>query len=99
MSNQAKNIDEQFYTRANNFINLANELLETIDKDRVSASMMFGCARFNAFIATMKAEYKGQLIDSKEDIISYFVEEYKNMLTANLEEYIENFDNYVKNKN
>ena len=78
-------IDENFYQRADEMINLANKQLENIDYGRVSASMMFACARFNAFMTATKAEDKTHLADSK-------------MLKQNLEEYIENFDQYLGRK-
>ena len=91
-------VDENFYQRADEMINLANKQLENIDYSRVSASMMFACARFNAFMTATKAEDKTHLADSKHLILDYFVKEYEKMLKQNLEEYIENFDQYLGRK-
>lgn len=91
-------IDEHFYQRADELINLANKQSENIDHSRVSASMMFACARFNAFMTATKAEDKTHLADSNHLILDYFVKEYEKMLKQNLEEYIENFDRYLGRK-
>lgn len=91
-------IDEHFYQRADELINLANKQSENIDHSRVSASMMFACARFNAFMTATKAEDKTHLADSKHLILDYFVKEYEKMLKQNLEEYIENFERYLGRK-
>ena len=80
-------VDENFYQRADEIINLANKQLENIDYGRVSASMM-----------ATKAEDKTHLADSKQLILDYFVKEYEKMLKQNLEEYIENFDQYLGRK-
>lgn len=93
-----KQIDPTFYQRADGFINVANAHLKNISPNQVSNAMLFGCARFNAYVAASKAEYKQQLVDSKEEVIQYFVEQYKEMLTANLEEYIQNFERYIEGK-
>nr|WP_266286207.1 DUF3144 domain-containing protein [Mannheimia haemolytica] len=38
------------------------------------------------------------MADSREEVIQYFVEQYKEMLTANLDEYIQNFERYIEGK-
>ena len=84
-------VDENFYQRADEMINLANKQLENIDYGRVSA-------RFNAFMTATKAEDQTHLADSKQLILDYFVKEYEKMLKQNLEEYIDNFDQYLGRK-
>ncbi|MFA9500883.1 DUF3144 domain-containing protein [Mannheimia sp. E30BD] len=93
-----KQIDPTFYQRADGFINIANAHLQNIAPNQVSNAMLFGCARFNAYVAASKAEYKQQLVDSREEVIQYFVEQYKEMLAANLDEYIQNFERYIEGK-
>ncbi len=39
------------------------------------------------------SEAKG---DAKGDAIKYFVDEYRKMLQQNLQDYIDNFDNYMQ---
>lgn len=55
-----KQIDPTFYQRADGFINVANAHLKNIAPNQVSNAMLFGCARFNAYVAASKAEYKQQ---------------------------------------
>ncbi|WP_334255103.1 DUF3144 domain-containing protein [Mannheimia indoligenes] len=93
-----KQIDPTFYQRADGFINIANAHLQNIAPTQVSNAMLFACARFNAYVAASKAEYKQQLADSREEVIQYFVEQYKEMLTANLDEYIHHFERYIEGK-
>lgn len=93
-----KQIDPTFYQRADDFINLANEHLKNINSNQVSGAMLFACSRFNAYVAASKAENKEQLLESRDDVIQYFLEQYKDMLVANLDEYINNFEYYIEGK-
>jgi len=37
-----------------------------------------------------------EMREQKKETIEYFVEEYRKMLTENLDDYIKNFDSYMK---
>ena len=82
-----------FLKRADAHIALANEQLEEeITQGEVSASFMYGAARFNAWMAASSFESAQNLADEKEKIIEYFVNEYKLALEEHLKNHIENFD-------
>ncbi|EDN75517.1 hypothetical protein MHA_2649 [Mannheimia haemolytica PHL213] len=42
------------YQRADGFINVANAHLKNIAPNQVSNAMLFGCARFNAYVAARR---------------------------------------------
>ena len=44
-------VDEKFYSRADSFIDLANENVRDTDRNMVSGSIMYASARFNALIS------------------------------------------------
>ena len=82
-----------FLKRADAHIALANEQLgEEITQGEISASFMYGAARFNAWMASSSFESAQDLADEKEKIIEYFVNEYKLALEEHLKNHIENFD-------
>ena len=91
----SKNIDEQFYDRADAIIATANEQAASTDRGKVSASLMYATARFNAFVSACKSVSADDLASGKDAVIEYFVDQYRMMLADNLDDYIENFDSYT----
>jgi hypothetical protein len=89
-------IDDKFYERADKHIDLSNTQLSTASIGKVSASMMYGLARFNSWVSACAFDNAKEMQESKEATIKYFVSEYKDMLTEHLEDYIKNFDKYMK---
>ncbi len=86
---------EPFVKRADEYINLANQQLDTTDNvtpGEVSASFLFGAARFNAWVAACEFDSAEAMRDAKEEVIEYFVKEYKQMIDQHIESHIEAFD-------
>jgi hypothetical protein len=93
MSND--NMDSAFWDRADNVIRLANEQCESAQRSKVSASLLYATARFNAFIVAGNANNAEEMKQDKEDAVQYFIEQYRKMLVENLDDYIKNFSKYV----
>ena len=89
-------VDDNFYDRADEHIHLSNEQLKTTDQGKVSASMMFSVARFNAWISATGYQSQDQMRQAKQEMLDYFVTEYKKMLDENLDDYIDNFNEYME---
>jgi uncharacterized protein YeeX (DUF496 family) len=89
-------MDKDFFKRTDAFIKVANELTGDHDLGKVSASMLYAAARFNAFIVASSAGDKTEAEKNKEDAINYFTEQYRSMLLANMNDYIEKYDDYLK---
>ena len=87
--------DDDFYTRADAHIQVANDQTDKVGRGKVSASMMYATARFNSWISACKAESGADLLEGKEKILEYFVEQYRNMLAENIDDYARNFDKYM----
>ena len=93
-------IDDEFYDRADAHIHLANDQIsEKIGRGKVSASFMYGLARFNAWVSACGWESGEELAEAKKETIEYFVTEYRKMLEENVSDYIANFDSYMRNPN
>jgi len=84
--------DKQFWELADSFIQLANTHLNEAKPSKVSASALFAAARFNAFVITVSASSKEQLIAEKEAAIAYFLEQYETMLSENIDEHLARYD-------
>lgn len=84
---------EAFVQRADAHIFLANDQLNEVEtKGEVSASFLFGAARFNAWMAASEFDSAEAMNEEKDKIIDYFVKEYKLMLEQHIKEHIETFD-------
>lgn len=82
-----------FLQRADAHISLANEQLnQDTTQGEVSASFMYGAARFNAWMASSSVESAQDLLKDKDEIVEYFLNEYKLALEEHLMNHIENFD-------
>lgn len=94
----ADQLDDNFYNRADAHILLSNEQLADISAGKVSASMMYATARFNAWISASGFTSGSDMAAKRAETIEYFVTGYRQMLEANLDEYIGSFDAYMKPK-
>lgn len=92
-------IDDKFYDRADAHIHLSNSQRDDTTSGKVSASMMYATARFNAWVSACGPESGDELAGQKDEVIGYFVKEYRAMLEENLDDYIRNFDRYMKPDN
>ncbi|NVK38947.1 MAG: DUF3144 domain-containing protein [Gammaproteobacteria bacterium] len=92
----ARQMDKDFFKRTDAFIKVANELAKEHDLGKVSASMLYAAARFNAFIVASSAQDKAEADRNKVEAIEYFTNQYRNMLLANMDDYIEKYDEYLK---
>jgi hypothetical protein len=88
--------DPGFFARADAHIQLSNEQLGDSSRGKVSASMMYATARFNAWVSSCDFESSTDMAEAKAKAIEYFVAEYRKMLDENLDDYIRNFDDYMK---
>jgi hypothetical protein len=87
--------DDKFFERADAYISLANQQVVDSTRGKVSASMMYATSRFNAWVGACNCESAEELAAAREQAIEYFVKQYREMLTENLDQYIQNFDAYM----
>lgn len=89
-------VDPEFYDRADAHINLSNGQAEKIGRGKVSASMMYATARFNAWVSATGFDDQGSMKAKRVESIEYLVEQYRKMLEENYDDYVENFDRFMK---
>ena len=94
MSSEQPEIDPTFFDRADAHINLSNSQLASLSPGKVSASMMYATARFNAYVRWIGFESATDIAEQRDEAVGYFVEQYKLMLEENLDDYINNFERY-----
>ena len=92
----SKDRDAGFYDRADAHIHLSNDQLALVDsRGKVSASMMYGTSRFNAWVSACGFSSGEQMAAAREETLTYFCEQYRLMLEDNLDDYIMNFGKYM----
>jgi hypothetical protein len=93
---QPQGLDNNFFERADEHINLANNHLNSkIEPRLVSASLMFSSARFNAWVSASGFQNGEELKARKKELLEYFVTQYASMLEENLDNYADNYDQYM----
>jgi len=88
-------LDDHFFARADAVIQLANEQLGTIGRGKVSASCMYATARFNAWVSATGFTSQADMRARKAETLDYFVAQYRAMLEDHLDDYAENFEQYM----
>ena len=81
--------DKQFaplYKTADQFISQANSLAESTDLATIAAGLRYAAARFAAFEASLRTD---DLRRDKVEALDAYLNEFREMLDANLEQYIE----------
>jgi Protein of unknown function (DUF3144) len=86
--------DHDFYDRAHEHLRVASDHLSEASQGKVSASLMYACARFNAWVSASHRKSPAELKSAYGETIEYFVAEYRKMLVRNLDDYVHNFDKY-----
>ena len=86
----------EFFDRANALINLANDQCASTHPSEVSASTLYASARFNAFIVAATTGNAQSMTAEKERALEYFTDQFRKMMEANLDDFIANFDAYMK---
>ena len=90
-------VDDGFFARADAHINLSNDQISGhVGRGKVSASMLYSTARFNAWVSACGWHSGEEMNSAKIETIEYFVAQYRIMLEQNLDDYIRNFDKYMK---
>jgi hypothetical protein len=86
--------DDAFFDRADAHLRIASGHLGDVPQGRVSASLMYACARFNVWVSANRHASPDEVRRAYGETIEYFIAEYRKMLVKNLDEYVANFDKY-----
>lgn len=89
-------VDPHFYDRADALIELANAQLAGAPREQVSSSGLYAMARFSAWLSACGLASGSEMAESKARIVEEFVGRYREMLEANLDDYITHFDRYMR---
>jgi hypothetical protein len=88
--------DQDFYKRADAVISLANHQLAQVSRGKVSASCMYATSRFNAWVSACDFDSPADMLAAKDETVEYFVEQFRSMLQENFDDYVKNFESYMR---
>jgi len=94
MSHETAN--QAYWDRADEIIRLANQQCHNEENGKVSSSLLFATARFNAFIIASSTKNAEEMKQDKAAAIKYFSEQYQQMLTENIDDYIQNYEQNIE---
>jgi hypothetical protein len=80
-------IDREFREVVDRFIQLANEQIETVQREHVSLALLYAAARFNSFVVSTHAPSKEKFHADRKSAFEFFTKEYRRMLEENLDDY------------
>ncbi len=87
---------QSFYQRADTIIGVANSQLgEEAHSGQVGASLLYAAARYSASVASIGFVKGDDFAKEKDDIVEFYVKQYRQMLSDNLTDYAQNFDKYI----
>jgi hypothetical protein len=93
--NMSKNeISEEFWKRADEYIAIANNHSKSESSGKVGSSLLYAAARFSAFDVASSSTSAEEMKTDKDEAISFYVEQFRKMITENMDEYIENYEGY-----
>ena len=94
---QTHDLDEKFFERADAHIQLANKHMnEQGNSEMVNTSFLYAASRFNAWISAAGLTNVEEMKAKRQELIDYFVDQYTSMLEENLDNYIDNYDLYLR---
>ena len=76
----------EFYEIADKYIDLANELAKSIEPTNIGTALRYAAARYNTFEASLNTN---DLAKEKDKMIDLLVDDYRKMLNANMDDYIQ----------
>ena len=86
-----------FFQRADEIIGVANsQMNENAHSGQVGSSLLYAAARYTASVASIGFVKGDDFAKEKDDIIEFYVKQYRQMLNDNLKDYAQNFDKYVQ---
>jgi len=88
--------DPGFGERLDAVINLVNDQCGAASPNDVGASTLYAAARFNAFILAKTTGSAENMKIERERALDYFTGQFRLMLESNLDDFTENFVDYMK---
>jgi Protein of unknown function (DUF3144) len=93
-----KQDEDIFWNLVDQFIENANQACDQSDPGIVSAAMLNAVARFNAFIVANESLDKKEFAEEVDSALNYLTGRYRELLREHLDDYRDNYVQYISNK-
>jgi len=87
-------VSSEFWTRADEYIEVANNQSKSESTGKVGSSLLYAAARFSAFDVASSSSNEKEMRTDKDEAIAFYVEQFRKMITENMDDYIENYNSY-----
>lgn len=78
-------LDDEFWDLADKVVDIANSHCSEMGAGKVSSALLYGVARFNAFIVASTPS--ADIPSEKEAALDYFTSQYRKKLSENLDDF------------
>ncbi|MDO3388665.1 DUF3144 domain-containing protein [Gilvimarinus sp. SDUM040013] len=85
-----------FWDLVDSFIDHANKLTDRADPSLVSAAMLQALGRYSAFLVASSSVDRKEYTEEMEAAGKYLTNQFRDVLSDNLEDYRENYKVYMK---
>lgn len=89
-------LDREFRTMVDAFIDLANRKGEMAPHENVGMALLYAAARFNSFVVAAHSPDLARYEADRDTAIEFFTREYLRMLNENLDDYRKVYDETLK---
>ncbi len=89
----AQDADPKFFQRADEFIQVANRQMSTVENpQRVPTALIWSGARYAAWLNASISPSREVLVDNRDDMVEAFTAQFKQLLTEQFDYYIAHYD-------
>lgn len=88
--------DDEFRRIADALISVANQEMESIDRETVGMAFLYAASRFNAFVVASHADDLAKFDADRQKALDFFIGQYSTMLGENLDDHRKFFDDSLK---
>ncbi len=87
---------QQFWNLVDQLLEQANQLGDSHNSAMVSDALLYAAARFNAYTMAAGAEDRKSFKEEQGEMFEDLVSQFKTMLGANMDDYLENYKIYMR---
>jgi hypothetical protein len=89
-------LDARYREMIDSFIDRANEFTDHNSPENVGMALLYAASRFNAYVVSEHAEDLEAYEKDIEKAQEFFISQYRDMLSENLDDYKKVFEKYYK---
>jgi len=85
-------VDPRFYQRADDYIQVANTQMRTVNPQRVSASFLWGAAHYTSWMNVQLSESKAEMEAKRQEAIDFYTDQFRQLLSEQYDRYLQEYE-------